>query len=536
MAIIQPTEPLTQRMTETQPHNPYLQHIHAVLPRVLALFDRDPTSRLYGYGDRLFWGWKLIDFANGTMQGLAHGLAQLLTANLLPQGMNAESILDRIDSMIRAAGSMRRRDGSMEEAFPYEGSYCVTALVAYDILRALDLLDGRIDSADREAYLDVVEPMIRFVKTHDEQHAFISNHLATAVAALYRWAALTGDNQAAQIGETTLSRILQQQHEEGWYREYQGADPGYQSLCTIYLADAQSVRPNDVLLESLRQSLQFLWYFAHPDGSFGGVYGSRGTRFYFPSGVASLAEALPEAAALTAHMQTSIAENRCVTLAAIDTPGLPPLFNSYCHAAALFEQPQSTEMPPTLPCAETTDFRQHFTEAGLLIDRSPEHYTIVSLHKGGVVYHFRQDQAARIDAGVAARGPHGKCFSSQSFCPKNAVEISEDAITITASLTQMHRMTPSPAKFAILRLMCLSVMRSTRLREWIKRILVKLMITDARELPIQNVRTIRLGPDLDIGDEFRGQSDRFTRLSVQQPFSSIHMASQGYWQRQDDQS
>jgi hypothetical protein len=100
----------------------------------------------------------------------------------------------------------------------------------------------------------------------------------------------------------------------------------------------------------------------------------------------------------------------------------------------------------------------------------------------------------------------------------------------------MHRMTPSPAKFAILRLMCLSVMRSTRLREWIKRILVKLMITDARELPIQNVRTIRLGPDLDIGDEFRGQSDRFTRLSVQQPFSSIHMASQGYWQRQDDQS
>ncbi len=523
-------------MTETLPNNPYLQHVHAILPRVLALFDRDPTSTLYGCGDRLFWGWKLIDFANGTMQGLAHGLAQLLAADLLPEGMSGESILDRIDSMIHAAGRIRRRDGSMEEAFPHEGSYCVTALVAWDVLRTVDLLKARLDPRDRQRYLDIVAPMIRFVKTHEEQHAFISNHLATAVAACYRWAALTGDDDATRTGETTLGRILEQQHEEGWYREYQGADPGYQSLCTVYLADAQNVRPDDALRESLRQSLRFLWYFAHPDGSFGGAYGSRGTRFYFPSGVASLSEEIPQAAALSVYLQKSIAANRCVTLAAMDTAGLPPMFNSYCHAAALFAQATRAEPPLPLPCTETAPLRKHFDQAGLLIDRGENHYTIISLHKGGVVYHFRHGQAARIDPGVVVQNRRGKRFSTQSLCPTSPVEIDDDTLTITASLREMHRMVPSPGKFAILRLMCLSVMRSTRLREWIKRFLVKLMITGDRELRAENVRTIHLGPELTIHDELCSQADQLTRLDVDKPFSSIHMASQGYWQRQDDQS
>ena len=110
--------------------NPYLEEIHANLPRLLALFDNDQTSLSYGMGDRYHWAWGLIDFGNGTFQGAAHGLARLWSAGLWPYPTSRSLFLERINAMIEAASKLIRRDGSLEEAFPHEGSYCVTALVA----------------------------------------------------------------------------------------------------------------------------------------------------------------------------------------------------------------------------------------------------------------------------------------------------------------------------------------------------------------------------------------------------------------------
>lgn len=85
--------------------------------------------------------------------------------------------------------------------------------------------------------------MIHFQHKADEYHAFISNHLATVAVALYKWHALTGES-VEKRGREILDRILKHQSEEGWYEEYGGADPGYQSLCTYYLADLHRLRPD----------------------------------------------------------------------------------------------------------------------------------------------------------------------------------------------------------------------------------------------------------------------------------------------------
>ena len=50
------------------------------------------------------------------------------------------SFITRIQSIFAGTKSITRKDGSLEEAFPNEGSYCVTALVAFDFLVTLDLL------------------------------------------------------------------------------------------------------------------------------------------------------------------------------------------------------------------------------------------------------------------------------------------------------------------------------------------------------------------------------------------------------------
>lgn len=509
--------------------NPYLQDLHGALPRLLALFDADPTSAAHGVGDRRHWAWGLTDFANGTFQGAAHGLARLWRNGLWPYPTTSGRFLARIDALFAATARLVRPDGSLEEAFPREGSYCVTALVAYDLLCALDLLGPETDSATRTRWRDAIRPLAGFLVRSRETHAVISNHLATAAAALARWDALEGDGAARDRARGLVAAILAHQSAEGWFLEYDGADPGYQSLGTCYLADLHLRRPDWGLQEPLARSVRFLWHFAHPDGSFAGLYGSRCTRFYCPAGLEALAPELPEARALALFMRDSIARQRTVTLAAMDEPNLVPMFNAWCWAAALHEPAGPA---PALPCRQGA-VRAEFPEAGLVVDGGPDHYTVVSTRKGGVVAHFRGDRAAVMDAGVVVRRRDGALGTTQVLSPDHQVVREGDELAIRSPLWAMPRRLPSPVQFLVLRLLGITLFRLPAVREWTKRRLVRWLITRRNPWPGRNLRRIRLGPDLAVEDTL-DLPPGCARVAEPGPFVPIHMASQGYWQVQDE--
>lgn len=514
-----------------------MKEIRANLPRLLALFDSDPTSASHGMGDRYYWAWGLIDFGNATFQGAAHGMARLWVAGLWPYDTCKSTFLARIDALVQAAKRLTRRDGSLEEAIPHEGSYCVTALVAFDLLCTLDLLDAEISPAQSAQWQAAISPMIRFLLNADETHALISNHLATAAAALARWYRLTGEDNSERKARQLIKRILAHQSCEGWFREYEGADPGYQSLCTYYLADLHRTCPGWDLLEPLRQSIRFLHYFAHPDGSFGGLYGSRCTRFYYPAGVLALSEVIPEAQALANYMETSIAQQRTVTLSAMDEPNLIPMFNAYAWAATQCHQqiqPNSQSNSQLVPSIYQATHRRWLPQAGLLIDRGKRHYSLISTHKGGVVYHFVDQQQVRVDSGLVMRDRRGQLGSTQGNNPDNRVIRTETSLQVTAPFTAMPRQLPGPLQFLMIRLLSLTAFQSRPLREWIKRRLVSLLITRKTTWPISNQRMIHLGPDLSIQDT-PSRMLGYHPVPVPGAFVPIHMASQGYWQIQDEQ-
>lgn len=513
--------------------NPYLAPLLATLPRVLGLYDADRTSASHGMGDRYRWAWGLIDFGNATFQGAAHGLARLWRGGLWPYATPRDAFIARIDAMFAASAHLTRADGSLEEAFPHEGSYCVTALVAFDLLCALELLEPELTEVMRSRWQRTVAPLVDYLKAADETHALISNHLATAAAALARWHARSGDAASERKARVLLDRILTHQSPEGWFTEYDGADPGYQSLCTVYLADLHAQRPDWSLAQPLARSLAFLWHFAHPDGSFGGLYGSRCTRFYHPAGVEALATVVPEAAALAAFMARSIANASVVTLASMDEPNLVPMFNAYCQAAQLWSARQSAPAGPVLPALRGSVARTHFSDAGLWIDSGPRHYTVVSSHKGGVVAHFVDHRAVVVDAGVVVRDPRGHLGSSQSNDPGNASRLDGDVLVVDARVRPMPRRLPTLLQFIALRLMCLTVFRFAAWREWVKRRLVRMLVARQGAWPASNTRRVRLGEDLTIDDEPH-LPHGYERVMSPGPFVSVHMASQGYWQVQDE--
>lgn len=517
--------------------NQYLDQIYNTLPRLMALFDTDLSSKSYGMGDRYFWAWGLIDFGNGTFQGASHGLSRLWRHGLWPYATSKEYFIKKIDAMFVGAENLTRPDGSLEEAFPNEGSFCVTALVAFDLLNTLDLLNEDIDVTTKERWQAIVQPLIGYLLKTDETHAIISNHLATAVAALVRWHFLTQELIVEKRAQQLLEVMLSHQSAEGWFKEYEGADPGYQSLCTYYLADVHSVRPDWHLLEPLRKSIQFLWHFAHPDGSFGGIYGSRCTRFYYPAGILALATEIDEAASLAAFMANSIAKQCVVSLQAMDEPNLIPMFNSYCWAATLAKKIDSSHMIATLelPALLTGSYRKYYKQAGLIIDRGQRHYSVISIHKGGVVSHFVDKKQFVYDTGVVVKNNKGLLGSTQTYSSSNSIEwVDDQTLILESSISEMPKQLPNPWKFLALRLLCVSVFRIAPLREWVKQQLVRLLITGTKFWPVQNQRLIKLGMELSIEDKLT-LPNGYKQVNDNNVFIPIHMASQGYWQVQDEE-
>ncbi len=511
--------------------NPYIEQINQTLPRLLAFYDQDITSSSFGMGDRYRWAWGLIDFGNGSYQGAVNGLAYLWKNDLWKYPTKKSVFLNRIDSLFSAAGSLTYSDGSLEEAFPHEGSYCVTALVAFDLLCAAELLQDEVDKNVYGKWITIIEPMIDYLIKADETHALISNHLATAVAALVRWKKQTNQDKAENKAKELINRILANQSSEGWFKEYDGADPGYQTLCTYYLADVHINRPDYQLLLPLIRSVKFIWHFAHPDGSFGGIYGSRSTRFYFPAGFELLSNEIPEAKALSVYMSGSIKRNKVVGLNSMDESNLIPMFNAYCRAAAVYTS-EGKESMPLIP------FRQliqcaNFPEAGLFVKVGAMYYTIINVKKGGVIMHFRDDKLNVYDVGVAVKNASGKYGSTQSFTNSNKIEITDQQIIVTAAISPMPKQLPTPFQFIVLRVMSLTMFKFSVLREWFKRVLVKLLITKKKTWPASNKRSITLGYDLTVTDDLKLPAG-YRLIKDPGYFVSIHMASQGYWQIQDE--
>ena len=319
--------------------NIYKDILKSNLGKLLNLYDMDSSSPTLGYGDRSYWGWKTSDFANATMQGGVHSLAIALKLNLCE---DKDLITRTIDQAIRAIPSIQDNKGGLQEAYPLEHSFCVTALVAYDVLSAIQLLE--LEDTKKMEYLSIVEPLVDFISKYDEEHAIISNHLATAVAAIALWN-ITAKKQNHRDKEL-LQIIYHHQSKEGWHKEYEGADQGYQTLCIYYLSAAFLVTKDNTLKDSIAHSLSFLKYYIHPDHTIGGLYGSRNTEVYYPGGIVALSNVFEDAKLVAKAMKDGITNEAHLLPQDIDSGNYIPLLNSYAFAALHYEESSTNNEPP----------------------------------------------------------------------------------------------------------------------------------------------------------------------------------------------
>jgi hypothetical protein len=504
------------------------EQLQRAVRRALSEQNLDPYAPGYGCFDRRFWAWKLTDFPDATYQRLV-----LLLAWQLQRSTGAERRV--LESAVRGgidfAISIQHADGSWDQAFPHEHSFGATAfllhplLVSYRAVAASAAQDwhARVEAALRSA--------AEFLCRHDESHGHIANHRAGAVLSLLAAADHFSQPRYERRAAELLDGVFRQMSPEGWFLEYDGADPGYQTLCMYYLAAVRMLRPSPALDQALRRAAEFLSWFVHPDGSFGGEYGCRRTAIFYPGGVALLAAAGNRtAAAMVQRMVAGVRQGRTVRLDQIDVGNLAPLSANY---ATLLETAPATDAA-RLPYELEGDVQVDFPAAGLYVRSSRRYWVIVGASNGGTVKVFDRVQGLMMlnDGGYVGRERSGTYLTTQHTGGPVSVTASADAVSVRATFAALPRGLPTPAAFIPLRTLNLTAMRSVRIGNAVKRALVRRLMRSGSSVPLTLDRTVHVAHDsVTVRDRVSGtHGARLEWLECGVPFAAIHMASARYYE------
>lgn len=496
--------------------------------RALAEQDANPYSATAGCFDRRYWAWKLVDFPEATFQRLVLPLA-VLYRDPRSRFHQQPEVLTAVRSGLGYASKIQHANGSFDQAFPFEQSYGATAFLLYPLLQAAHLVDEDLAPDERARLARTARQAAEFLCANGERHGVISNHLAGAALALATAADTFAERRFDDAAAALVESVLGRQSSEGWFPEYDGADPGYQTLCVDYLSAYAERRPSDRVNAALERAIGFLEWFVHPDGTFGGVYGSRRTSVVYLAGLARLAPTVPAAGAMCEALATAMARTDSVAPSAIDAGNLAPLLTSTVSAlghlrAGLGSVPLPCEAIGHCDCPA----------AGLHVRSTAGVYAIVGASNGGTVTAFSRTAKKLLldDGGYVAELPDGSKITTQSTRADRKAAIEGGVITIETGFVRMSSAMPTPGRFAVLRVLNLTLMRSIAFGNWIKRRLVGLLMTSGGDVPLTLTRRISVDEQgVRIDDRIENPTGIALKwMTGGQPFSSIHMASAGYAQ------
>jgi hypothetical protein len=288
--------------------------------------------------------------------------------------------------------------------------------------------------------------------------------------------------------------------------------------------------------------VRFCRLFLHPDSSYGGEYGSRGTYHFYPHGFELLAGSDPHAADLADGFLHSLAEGK---QAFFDDDRLVAHRLGNLIEAYLDWSPVRATSD-----AQPSEQIEYLPEAKLLVRRSDRTHTIVSAARGGVFKHFHVPVASIgsapgpaapcsragcfTDAGLIVELTDGRVAVSQSHDLRREAEYQPGppALTISGPLHLAKFETATPLKFILLRLGMLLIGRWRR--TLVRRLLQKRLITGRRECPVRLARTFEFlaAGSLRVSDVIELTDARVSvrRMSFGTDHQSAYVAASGVYQ------
>jgi hypothetical protein len=498
----------------------YASEAIGYIPKILELVDRNILSPTYGCFDRSFWHFKVIDFPSGMSQECVLPLA-LMYSHPFPGNPYFQKgrVRELAIAGVRFADRSSHSDGSCDDYYPFEkalGAACFSLYATTEAYQILGLQEGEL--------LRFFRRRADWLLRHDETGR-LSNHQALAALSLFNVYQLTGNDRYRRGAQERLDRVLSWQSEEGWFQEYDGCDPGYLTLTIDFLAKYRKQSGDASLDEPLGRAVEFASYFVHPDGSYGGEYGSRNTYLFFPHGFELLAGQFPIAAWIADRHLMGLAKGKN---ACFDDD------RAFCHVVwDLLQAYVDFRERSESGLQQRGTFEKHFPHAGLYVRSSKDLYTVISLAKGGVYKIFSNDEHICTDSGLIAEVEVGRRTATvvSHLIDDYPVTSGKEFIEVSGRFGYIRRPLPSPLKFLLFRLGLLTFGRF--FPNLVRRLLQRWLILGKRKAPLSFRRRFEFSDGVSVQDTIRIEDPairRVRRLYVGTDHTSIYVATSNAFQ------
>ena len=462
------------------------------IPKILTLLDRNPHSPAYGCFDRNYWHYRMIDFPSGMAQEFVLPLALAYELNIPDNPYHRQpAIKNWVEAGILFAARSAHRDGSCDDYFPYERA---SGAAAFSLLACVDSYS--LLRLENEEALRFFRRRADWLAGHHESGR-LTNHQALIALCLELLGRLLNTDEWNQARDERIERVLSWQSAEGWFQEYEGCDPGYHTLTLSCLARLHELTPNEKLKDALTRAVKLAGEFIHPDGSFGGEYGSRNTYNFFPHGFELAGKWIPEALAINDRFLVGLANGLGACYDDDHIIGHHAWNYFLAWRDFVEERPLLTDRPRG---------RVDLKEAGILIDRREDTEIYIALNKGGVFKLFRDGKLVVSDTQASLNVRSGGKLRNAvaHLIADYQTEPGENEITVSGRFGWARQTQMTTPRLVLLRLMMMTVGRFSP--NLIRKLLQSMLITGKQPAPFEFTRTFRWERAWIVSDEIRGDS------------------------------
>ncbi len=500
----------------------YIELALPYIPRLLHLVDRNPFSRTYGCFDRSFWHYRTMDFPCGMSQEFVLPLALVHTRQYPGNPYHGVARVREIaEAGVRYLVDSSYKDGTTDDYFPFEramGALVFSLYAASEAYQVLGMNDQRVVElfAKRVAHLG-----------HENETGQLANHQALAALAAYNVFKITGDPKHKRIADDRVELTLSWQNKsEGWFQEYEGADPGYHTCSIDFLAKLMKKRGDTELVKPLVKAVEFAWNFMHPDGSYGGEYGSRNTYHFYPHGFELMAPHTEKAGQIAdGFLAGSLKGKRYIN---DDDRMTAHYVYDFIQAYEDFHATRPHPMAVDRTHRETRYFEG--CRIAVRFDGADGYHAVSNLSKGGVVKVFDRRGPIASDTGLIGRLSDGKVVVSHLVKNDARIEKSADGRTFTVRTPLCYRRhkLPTPLTNIIFRAGMITVGRFNA--NLVRSTLQKVLITGKSATQWEVTRTIEFR-DGEVVVEDRIPVDcPLTELAAGSDATSIYVANSNVYQ------
>lgn len=490
------------------------------LPRLILMVDKNPYSPTYGCFDRSFWHYRTMDFPCGMNQEFVLPLALAYKYEMPGNPYRGkerlrELALAGIDYAIKGS----HRNGTTDDYFPFERAMGALVFSLYAMTESCIEL-----GINNDRFLDLFTKRGNWLLRHNETGR-LANHQAFAALALYNVYMLTGDKRYKEGSDAFRDLTLSWGSGEGWFQEYEGADPGYHSCSIAFFAKLWQKSKDPKIKAALLKAVDFAWYFMHPDGSYAGEYGSRNTFHFYPHGFEVMAPFSAKAGQIAETFLHRAMPNRTRYFNDDDRMAAHYVYD-WMHSWRDYHptRPKPIELPSHIEA-------EWFPKAQMQVVRTPRYHLVSNASKGGAFKAIGPDGAFAGDTGLIGELEDGRVVVTH-IVAMNRVAISKDRCELTVDGFFQHRksLLPTPFKQVLFRLFLLTLGRFNA--NAVRSALQKVLIVQKAPLPIRFRRRIVAGEDgISITDEVRKPSLlKFKRLSAGTDATSIYVANSNVFQ------